>query len=267
MAQGQALSPATAIRTIGGRPVTAAKDRSPHLNMLIYGDSGTGKTTLAGSADAVPSMRDVIIVDVEGGTESLKVPYPNVATVRVTSWKEMQSVYDDLHRGNHDYQTVIIDSLTEVQKFNMDQIMNELLQLKPDRDPDVPDRREWGKNLNQMRRFVRAFRDLPMNTIFTALVRADETNTGKKVYLPSLSGKLAGEVAAFLDIVGFYYTREVAAEDGDGTETARILLTQKTVSHVAKDRTRRLPQILRDPTMAGIFELIGTNSDVETTQE
>jgi hypothetical protein len=212
-------------------------------------------------------MRDVLVVDVEGGTESLKEPYPGVETVRVASWKDMQAVYDDLHRGQHSYQTVVIDSLTETQKFNMDQIMIELLQQKPDRDPDVPDRREWGKNLNQMRKFVRAFRDLPMSVIMTCLVRADETNSGKKIYMPSLSGKLAAEAAGFFDVVGYYFTKDLLNEETQQPETHRILLTQKTVSHVAKDRTNKLPQTIVDPTMETIWNLIeSTNASVVTTK-
>jgi hypothetical protein len=242
-------------RSLGGLEVVPVKKRSPYLNLLIYGDSGVGKTTLAGSADEVPELRPAIVVDFEGGTESLVRPYPDVEQVRVKNWKDMQRIYDELHRGKTEYATVILDSLTEIQKFNMEQVMKQLLDNKPDADPDVPSMREWGKNLEQMRRFVRGFRDLPMNTIFTALSKVDkDEKTGRSTTLPSLSGKLSGEVAAFLDIVTYYYVKRVGK--GEDAVEKRLLLTQKTENIIAKDRTQQLPFIVEDPSMKKLFDYI-----------
>ena len=242
-------------KSFAGLKVVPVAERSPFLNILVYGDSGTGKTTLAGSADAVPEMRPVLVVDVEGGTESLKHSYPEVEVVRVTSWKEMQDVYNALYEGNHGYRTVILDSLTEIQKFNMYSIMNQLTQQYPDRDPDVPSMREWGKNLEQIRKFVRAFRDLEMHTIFTALSKTDKNEkTGVSVTQPSLSGKMAGEVAAFLDVVCYYYVKQIG--DDDDMEFKRLLLSTKTDTIVAKDRTGKLPMVMESPTMASLFAVM-----------
>jgi hypothetical protein len=248
-----------ALKTLAGLPIRPVQERSPFLNILLYGDSGTGKTTLAGSADEVPSMRPVLFVDIEGGTESLRHSYPEVETIRVTTWREMQALYNELHRGNTGYQTVVLDSLTEIQKFNMYQIMADLITRKGEDDPkvdiDVPSMREWGKNLEQIRRFVRAFRDLPMHTIFTALAKSDkDQKTGIVSIKPSLSGKMADEVAAFLDVVVYYYVKDITVDDE--TVTKRLLLTRKTSQHVAKDRSGRLPVVVEAPTMATLNQLM-----------
>lgn len=249
----EVLSP----RNLGGLKVVKAHERPPYMNILLYGQSGVGKTRLAGSADSVPDMRKVLCVDLEGGTLTLTHSNPNVDILRVKDWEQMQAVYDALHAGNHDYSTVIVDSLTEVQKFNMYNIMNEVVEFNNDRDADVPSMREWGKNLEQMRKFVRAFRDLPMHTIFTALMKDDkDKKTGLSQKMPSLSGKLAGEVAGFLDIVCYMYIKEV-----DG-EQKHLVLTGATDEVIAKDRTGKLPIVLDNPDMSSFLGYINNTTPV-----
>lgn len=243
-------------------PIERVSERTPRINMLIYGESGVGKTRLAGSADAVEEMRKVLLIDVEGGTLTLRNTYPNVESVRVTSWAEMQEVYDELYTGSYDYTTIIIDSLTEIQKMSMNLIMRKLVEEHGERDADVPGLREWNINLEQTRKFVRAFRDLPMNTIFTALMRADKNpRTGALKRKPSLSGKIADEVAAFLDVVVYLYAKEI-----DG-EQKRMLLCGQSEETIAKDRSNKLPFLIEDPTMAKIWENLHNNKENDGDRE
>jgi hypothetical protein len=223
--------------------------KAPLVNMLVYGQSGIGKTQLCGSSDAVPEMRRVLLVDVEGGTLTLRDTYPDVETIRVKSWTDMQKVYDELYTGRHEFSTIVIDSLTEVQKMSMDNVMRKLVEEHEERDADVPGLREWNINLEQTRKFVRAFRDLPVNTIFTALEKTEKNNrTGNIRRKPSLSGKLADEVAGFLDIVVYYFAKEVEGEN------RRVLLCGQTEDTVAKDRSNNLDLSILEPTMSIIWQ-------------
>ena len=253
--------------SIGGLRVEKVSQRAPHFNLMIYGRSGVGKTRLAGSAYDVPEMRRVLYLDIEGGILTLRREFPNVETVRIKTWKQFQAVYDELYAGGHGFQTVILDSLTEIQKFNMDEIMRGLIEKNEERDMDVPSLREWGKNLEQCRRFIRAFRDLPINVIFTALEREDKDRMLRPIKLPSLSGKMAGEVAAFLDIVLYYNIKEVT-EDGE-TKQLRVLQSAATESVIAKDRSGLLPPTMVDPNMEQLYDLIvrktGTMVQAEET--
>lgn len=250
------------VNSIAGLSISKVSDQPPHFNMLVYGEPGVGKTTLAGSADEIPEMRKILVLDIEGGLLSLRDKYPTIDTVRIKTWEDLQKVYDELYEGNHGYSTLVIDSLTEVQKMSMDKVMRRLVEEHEDRDADVPGIREWNINIEQTRKFVRAFRDLPVSTIFTALVKLDKNaRTGATRKKPSLSGKVADEVAGFLDIVAYLYTKEI-----DGTNK-RLLLCGSTEDTVAKDRTDKLPQVIVDPTMSTIWNAVkGTTNNDNTDQ-
>ena len=249
------------LTTLGNLPIRKVQNRSTFLNLLVYGDSGVGKTTLLGSAAAVEALSPVLIIDIEGGTESLVRSYPNVDHIRVTTWQQMLQVADALHKGNHPYKTVGVDSLTELQKLSIHYIMQELIKEKPEADPDVPGIREWGKTLEHMRRIVRHFRDLPLNVIFTSLAKTDKDPLAlKRETMPSMSGKMAGEVSGLLDIVAYMYIRQVKV-DGKDTQV-RCLLTKKTERQVAKDRTNSLQTVIAEPTMQILYDQIHANKPI-----
>jgi hypothetical protein len=251
----------TSRRSLGGLQVEAVKDISPYFNMLVYGFPGVGKTVFAGSAADVAEMQDVVFIDIEGGTMPLAQRHPTCEVVRVKSWTDMERVWLDLMKGGHGYKTVVLDSLTEIQKFSMSQIMKEVLKEDSDRDPDVPSIREWGKNGEQTRRMVRAFRDLPFNVIFTALAMEIKDRTGLPKLVPSLNGKLSSEVAGYLDIVGYMYQKTI---DGD---VKRLITFQGSDAVVAKDRSDRLPQLIgvdQEVSMSSVAHFLYNNhSDSE----
>lgn len=237
--------------SLGGLEVTSLAEQEPFFKILLYGEPGVGKTVLAATADNVPEMRPVLFIDMEGGTASIRENHPEIQTVRIRSWDEMYKVYEALYDTDHGFKTVIIDSLSEIQKFNMIEIMKDASEINPKQHEDVPSPREWGINLSQMRKFVRGFRDLRCNIIFTAheMLIVDET-TGKSSVKPSFSGKLANEIAGFLDEVFYMY---VSRKD---KELKRVILTGKTERIVAKDRSGKLDLTIENPTMGKIFELM-----------
>lgn len=241
--------------SLGGIRVQKVRDVPFNFNMLIYGEYGVGKTLLAGMADDVPEMRRVLFLDIEGGTQSLR-DFPNVDVLRVTDWNSMQRVYDEFRVMQHEYRTVVIDSLTELQDFNMSTIMETMLR-KPDheeRDPDVPGLHEWNKNSKQIRKFVRAWRDLPVSTIFTALSKQELDKMKRPKTMVGLPGKLAREIPGFFDYVFYYYVDNIE-DQGE----VRLLRTRKTSDIAAKARQGMkgdLPEIIGNPTMRQLYTLI-----------
>lgn len=62
----EVLTPAEVLTPtqFAGLKLSKPKLQLPHINVLIYGRPSVGKTTLAGSADTVPEMRKVLLVEI-----------------------------------------------------------------------------------------------------------------------------------------------------------------------------------------------------------
>lgn len=240
-------------------PVRKVSEAKFKFNFMVYGDSGVGKTLLSGSAFDVPELNPMLFISVEGGEYTLRKSYSEIDVVRVNSWAELQGVYEDLKSTNY-YRSAVIDSLTEVQKIGMSYTMQ---RRRGDDDMAIPEIKDWGINIEQTRNFVRKVRDLEgVSTIFTALAKSDtDKRTGLTRKKPYLDGKLADEVAGFLDIVTYLYVEEV------NKVNKRILLTETMPGFVAKDRSALLPAQIVNPTMPIIFNYltgkVTENNDVQ----
>lgn len=216
----------------------------------MYGEPGAGKTHFIGTADDHEDTRPVLLLDVEGGTTTIR-KRSGIDVVSIRSIDQLIKVQHALHRENAGYyKTVAIDSLTELQKLDMVTVMRLAKEKNPNNtDEDVPDQRAWGKSGERIRRIVRAYRDLPMNTIYTAHAGEKVDDFGSSYY-PSLPGKLRGEVPGFMDVVGYL----VAKQDKSGMK--RTMQFAKTQRVIAKDRTSALGDSVEAPSMPLLWELI-----------
>ena len=179
------------------------------LTFVIHGDPGTGKSWLA---DTAPGPR--LVLDAEGGakfTPSPKVEWTNVndappelgegvetVVVKIRDLKTLQSVFTWLNRGQHPFRSVIIDSLSEVQKRAVDEIAG-VEQMRT---------QDWGALLRKGESLVRAFRDLTMHpanpvacVVFVCLTA--ERGDQKVQQRPYLQGQLGTSLPGFVDVVGY----------------------------------------------------------------
>ena len=249
-------------------PAESAAERN--LKCLFFGEVGVGKTTLGASAREVKSMQDVLFIDAEAGELSL-AGMRSLDVITISTYKALARIFDWLHlqvaakgdearllelqkpfigdgRVRH-YKTVVIDSLSEVQKYLMYQLLGiDIGKAKLDSEPETAQQRDWLASADMIRLLVRSFRDLPMHVIF---ICAEEPNDLGKLE-PKLPGKLSGEVPGFMDIVG--YLAKVKGKDED---TRRLHLAAGNKKWKSKHRFRNLPDLnyLEDPTMEGLLAL------------
>jgi hypothetical protein len=236
------------------------------INALFYGEPGAGKTWLGGTADDDERTSPVLVVDIEGGVTTLR-HRSKVDVVSVRSMPELEKLHNDLYHSIEDggiyYKTLMLDSLPELADLDMRFIMKDAYSRNPEKvDKDVPSQREWGKSRSHMRTIVRAFRDLPCHTIFTAQVGTLQEEGQPTKYFPGFAGKLRTEIPGFMDIVGYLYP-----EVEPSGVIVRKLQVQGTRRVVAKDRTSSLGGILENPTIPMIWDAIHGTADIAETSQ
>jgi len=237
---------------IGELDIVHPAEAVPYLNMLIYGNPGVGKTTLLGTAQDHPETTPMLLIDVEAGVTTLR-KRKDIDVITARSIQDIVDIHKKLHDKPGYYRTVCIDSLTELQQLDMRDIMREVVNKRPDLDPDVPSQREWGKSSQHIRRIVRGFRDLKCNTIMTALVSEQRDNENVLMFQPSVPGKLRQELPGFMDVVGYMFTN---TEDQQLVRKIQFVGTRRIT---AKDRTDALGDLVISPTVPKLMDLIHSN--------
>lgn len=239
------------------------------LNLLVYGEPGAGKTYLCGTAQDSDDTRPILFLDVEGGAMTLR-RRQDVDVKQIRSIDEIIQTGNMLHQNPGYYKTVIIDSLTELQKLDMRVVMKELKSRssRPENlDEDTPHQQAWQKSGVRISRIVRFYKDLPLHTIMTCLLATEQEKNEKgnetdivKLYHPSLPGKLRSEIPGYFDVVGF-----LQAKDTGGGRIERSLQVAKTKKVVAKDRTSSLGLVVKEPSIPTMWAMINSEEQVKNT--
>lgn len=151
------------------------------------------------------------------------------------------------------YRTVVLDSLSEVNKYCMYQLTGIVIGDRAlDVEPDAPEYKEWGQSSEMTRLLVRSLRDLPMTVIFVCSMQEKEDEKKKIFRSPNLPGKLGGEVQGFLDVVGFLNAVQV----GDEGKVVRRLYITPGETFGAKNRfVGNTVRFVDNPTMQSLLDI------------
>ena len=234
--------------------IESLSERKKTLNTLIYGEAGVGKTTWAATAP-----RPILWLEAEGGTHSI-ADTEGIDIVRVDGLETYREVLRHLGAHPDEYETTVIDSFTETNAAVLREIMRRVAKVDPERNEFMPQFSEWGQVTGVMREIARAFRDLPMHTVITALTREDKDElTGKTRVRPRMTPALAEELPAFMDACLYLYAStpqkgETGSDgilsDEEGLTVVRNVLLKPTGKYTAKLRSPKgeYPDFLTDAT-------------------
>lgn len=225
------------------------------LTIMVYGESKVGKSTLAVTA---PYPR--LMLDVEGGHRFLpiNVKYwdplreePPVAdgtwdtcVVMVRDYDTVLKAYQWLQLGKHQFKSLIIDSISELQVKCMDNIAGKnQMQMQ-----------QWGELLRHMGALLRDLRDLTMHptapleaVVLTAMARPGQDGRLR----PYLQGQLAIQAPYFYDVLGAINVETIPNPDPtQAPYKARRMYVERTDQFEAGERVQgRLGKIVEQQDM------------------
>lgn len=224
------------------------------LSLLIHGPSKTGKTTLAATAPG-----PVLVIDAEGGSKFLPYrmrgwdprieppPTPDgtwdLCIVIASDWGTVHRVYEWLSQSDHGFKSLIIDSITEIQRRCKENISTDAFRIQ-----------DWGTLLAQMDRTIRGFRDLTldMNNSIRCAIFVSETRMKEGKWTPHMQGSIEVSLPYWMDIVGYLF-----AQPGDDGTIARQLLISPHPNYVAGERVgNKLPSVIASPNITVMFNAV-----------
>jgi len=211
--------------------IVKATDVDKINSMILFGEYGTGKSWLAASADDIEDYAPVLAVDIEGSFAGVGRKYPNVDIVKADSFDKLEYIKRELLTEEHEYKTVIFDTLNVAQK----RAKAEFKKQFPNNTFAMWDAlAEWSLD------FVRSMHHAGFLAIFVAHPQGGkDDNTGKATTTVKLAGGARSEVPTVPDLIGYtFYT-----SDDEGNRI-RALQVDGTQSVVAKNRFGLNPIIL-----------------------
>lgn len=162
------------------------------------------------------------------------------------------------------YRTVIIDSLSEVEAYNMYALMSVSqgqIMTGDSESIEVAGWDEFRKNKMMVEVLVRAFRDLPMHVIFVCPDAFTEDELKKKAYTPMMTGKLVKSVQGLVDVVGYLRNAPPDPTKPDAPIVKRLMVSPPGpmgVQYAAKCRMSSFTGgHFDDPTLASIMKSLG----------
>jgi hypothetical protein len=206
------------------------------IKCVLYGESGVGKTSSIATLKAAGF--NPLLVSAESGTLSLKGSGISMVDISTNDKGEPVAMEDRLARlhevflylkdGKHKFDTVVLDSLTEINHC----VMAYLKKKHPDPKSNLV---KFGENSEIMQKIVREFRDLKLNVVLIALASNDKDDIGRRYTDIDLVGKTATKIPALFDEVIYYF---VTKTDKDGV--IRKFQCQPSDQVRAKDRSGKL---------------------------
>jgi hypothetical protein len=195
---------------------------------MIHGPQGSGKTTLAST---IAELGPCLFIDLTGekGTRSFRgAPWEkNIKIARPVSVTALDDVFWWLAAGNHPFNSVVIDSLTAVQKMTMRFLLGHsetaVREIKQGTAP--ADVRTWGQSLDVMvdtatfwYGLADGARRKPMHVVMTAQTKIDEDQeTGDMRRTPDVQkGALSITLAApdYILYTDWETNQEAMSDDG-----------------------------------------------------
>lgn len=187
---------------------------APFLRALIYGDSGTGKTSWGALAP-----QPLILLTEAQGLASIAATNPNAEVLLIEDYPRLCEVVGSIKRGaaavNDDsqpcfratvdgeaieFQTLVLDSLSDVHDLMSKHYLDGIDERKS--------LKQWGLIQRDLRALLSDLRALPINLVCLALTTESVDDTERRRTLPDLFGSAKNRVGQYFSAVGYAHRRQ-----------------------------------------------------------
>lgn len=248
-------------------------DLSKYYRFLIFGDPGTGKTPLACTAP------NALVGDGDGGLVSALTAGSTAKVWTLNDWNDMLALYEWLRDGGtKEFDWLILDSLTLFQERGMDNVMDDLVASPKGshRSIYLPDKGEYGQNMNRLGRTLRDLKRLPINQVWTAHAQVFEVpqDNGEIVerIMPAIQGgkgDLSRKICGYVSVVGHLeqITKTKTVNGKKKTTTTPVLITDKKNGWYGKDRHSAIGRMLNPTIPKMVAAIEGKLDPTKKTQQ
>lgn len=166
-------------------------EEKKNLVMMVYGEPGQGKTTLALSA---PSP---VLIDTDGGVGRTLAAH-RCPTVQVKTWEDVLGAMDEIAQAPQ-FRTIVVDTVGKLLDYMSEYITrNDPKMRKRDGSLSLPG---YGQRKTMFRDFIKRCMMMGRNVVFVA--HASEEKVGEDyVVRPIVGGSSMNDIMGELDLLG-----------------------------------------------------------------
>jgi hypothetical protein len=219
-----------------------------YWNILLYGDSGSGKTVLAGSlpgrvlflAGEPGYITAARMGGLAPGAKCRLIPDTATASAAILSLES---------GGANKYDWIVVDGFTTMGVKFLLNYAAEAFDANPAKRAhrNLPDKPDYFNTQNFMKSWSARFIDLPCNVLFTGHAMRPEDENGETLVYPGIQGKgyeVSNYISGLMHGV-WYIAPRIIEKNGEAFQTRRILFQQyvdpvNETRYFAKDQTTML---------------------------